>query len=49
VGAISAVFALESLGPQPDRYKPEAFIARYRENFTLDGENAGVSGLWAAG
>ena len=48
VGAVAAVFALESLGPQPDRYTPEAFVARYRENFSLDGANAGVAGLWSA-
>ncbi len=49
VGAVAAVFALESLGPQPERYTPEAFVARYRENFTLDGPHAGVAELWAAG
>ncbi len=49
VGAVAAVFALESLGPQPERYTAEAFVARYRENFSLDGQNAGVAQLWAPG
>jgi adenosine kinase len=33
IGSISAVFGIESLGPQPPRYAPGDFIARYRRNF----------------
>ncbi len=33
VGSVAAVFALESLGPQPPRYSPEQFRARYARNF----------------
>ncbi len=46
VGSVAAVFALESLGPQPSRYTPEEFISRYEENFSLDGPHAGVPHLW---
>lgn len=33
IGAVAAVFGLESLGPQPPRFTPEAFVARYVRNF----------------
>jgi adenosine kinase len=33
IGAISAVFGIEALGPQPPRYAPAEFVARYRRNF----------------
>ena len=46
VGAVAAVFALETLGPQPERYLPDVFVSRYRESFGLDGEHRGVAWLW---
>lgn len=33
VGSVAAVFALESLGPQPPRYSPRQFRERYARNF----------------
>jgi adenosine kinase len=48
VGSVAAVFALESPGPQPARYEKGTFVARYQENFTLDGSHAGVADLWTA-
>ena len=33
VGAVAAVFGLETLGPQPPRFTREAFLARYARNF----------------
>lgn len=44
-GSIAAVFALESLGPQPRRYSLPEFVARYRENFGSEGRNAGIGAL----
>jgi len=48
VGSVSAVFALESLGPQPARYAPEGFLARFRESFPSHA-GADVAGLWERG
>ncbi len=33
IGSIAAVFGIEALGPQPPRYTPGDFLARYRRNF----------------
>ncbi len=33
VGSVAAVFGIEALGPQPPRYTPAEFLARYRRNF----------------
>ncbi len=33
VGSVAAVFGLESEGPQPPRYSPAQFVARYERNF----------------
>lgn len=33
IGAVAAVFGLETLGPQPPRFTPEAFVSRYARNF----------------
>lgn len=33
IGSVSAVFGLEALGPQPPRYKPAEFLARFRRSF----------------
>jgi len=41
-GSVAAVFALETLGPQPKRYSREDFVARYVENFGSDGVHAGI-------
>ncbi|MFI5179892.1 MAG: carbohydrate kinase family protein [Thermoanaerobaculia bacterium] len=46
-GSIAALFALETLGPQPRRYSRADFVARYAENFGTDGNHAGI-GLLAA-
>jgi adenosine kinase len=35
-GSVAAVYALETLGPQPKRYTIDDFIGRYRENFGSD-------------
>jgi adenosine kinase len=45
VGSVAAVYALEALGPQPPRYTPRDFVARYRESFGSDGPHARVSDL----
>jgi adenosine kinase len=37
VGSVAAVYALETIGPQPARYTIAEFIARYRENFGDEG------------
>ena len=49
VGSVAAVFALESMGPQPVRYSPEVFLARFRESFPSQAGHAGVAGLWERG
>ena len=36
IGSVAAVFGLEALGPQPPRYAPAEFVARYRRNFGDD-------------
>jgi adenosine kinase len=36
VGSVAAVYALETMGPQPKRYTLEDFLARFRENFGPD-------------
>ncbi len=36
VGSVAAVWALETVGPQPKRYALDEFITRYRENFASD-------------
>ena len=33
MGSVAAVFGLEALGPQPPRYSPEAFRARYDRSY----------------
>ena len=33
IGSINAVFGLEALGPQPPRFTPSEFLARYRRNY----------------
>ena len=33
IGSINAVFGLEALGPQPPRFTPAEFLARYRRNY----------------
>jgi len=33
IGSVAAALSLESLGPQPPRYPPEEFRARYGRNF----------------
>ncbi len=35
-GSVAAVFALETIGPQPPRYTLEDFVGRYRESFGDD-------------
>ena len=42
-GSVAAVFALETLGPQPKRYDRAEFVARYVENFGGEGIHAGVA------
>jgi adenosine kinase len=44
IGSIAAVFCLENLGPQPPRYTPAEFIARYIRNY---GETAELERLFA--
>jgi adenosine kinase len=48
VGSIAAVYALETLGPQPVRYSIQDFLARYAENYGTEGSNGEVSRLQAA-
>ena len=43
IGAVAAVFALETTGPQPKRYSRVEFVERYRRDFGPDGE---VGTLW---
>lgn len=45
VGSVAAVYALETLGPQPRRYTHAEFLARYRENYGGEGPNAGLEAL----
>jgi hypothetical protein len=33
MGSVAAAFALEAIGPQPPRYSPEQFRARYERAF----------------
>jgi adenosine kinase len=33
IGSVAAIFGLEALGPQPPRYTPAAFLARYERNY----------------
>ena len=33
IGSINAVFGLEALGPQPPRFTPSEFLARYQRNY----------------
>src|SRR5439155_15765277 len=33
VGSVAAVYALETIGPQPKRYTPAEFVARFAESF----------------
>ena len=33
VASVAAAYCLEAIGPQPPRFDPEDFAARYRENF----------------
>ncbi len=44
-GSVAAVYALETLGPQPKRYTREEFVARYRENFGSAGIHARAAAL----
>ncbi len=44
-GSVAAVFALETLGPQPERYTSDGFVARYVENFGSTGIHAAVERL----
>jgi len=37
VGSVAAVYALETVGPQPARYTITDFISRYQENYGRDG------------
>jgi len=43
VASIAAVFCLESIGPQPPRMRPEAFLERFRESY---GDAPELSGLF---
>jgi len=33
IGSVAAAFVLESIGPQPPRYPPDEFVARYESEF----------------
>jgi adenosine kinase len=44
IGSIAAVFCLENLGPQPPRYTPAEFVARYVRNY---GETPELEHLFA--
>lgn len=46
VGSVAAVWALETVGPQPRRYSPEDFLGRFERDFGLAGAHAGVEKLW---
>lgn len=48
VGSVAAVYALETLGPQPEPYAMSDFLARYRDDFGADGIHAEVGRLWRA-
>jgi adenosine kinase len=48
VGSVAAVWALETLGPQPTRYSIDEFIKRYRENFASKGTDDSVERLRAS-
>jgi len=37
VGSVAAVYALETIGPQPARYGVRELLARYEQNFGLEG------------
>lgn len=43
IGSVTAVFGLEALGPQPPRFRPADFVARFRRNF---GETPELEGLF---
>jgi adenosine kinase len=45
VGSVAAVYALETLGPQPVRYHIEEFLARYADNYGTQGPDREVSRL----
>jgi adenosine kinase len=45
VGSVAAVYALETVGPQPKRYARPEFVERYSENFGTSGIHAGVARL----
>lgn len=45
VGSVAAIYALETVGPQPKRYAIDAFLERYRESFSDDGAGASVQML----
>jgi adenosine kinase len=48
VGSLAAVYALETVGPQPARYTMADFLSRYAENFGRDG-TSGVERLARSG
>ncbi|HTS02214.1 MAG TPA: carbohydrate kinase family protein [Thermoanaerobaculia bacterium] len=48
VGSIAAVYALETVGAQPNRYAVGDFLERYRENFGSEGVHANVGRLRAS-
>jgi adenosine kinase len=43
VASVAAAYCLEAIGPQPPRFDPEDFAARYRQNF---GETAALARLF---
>jgi adenosine kinase len=40
VASVAAAYCLEAIGPQPPRFDPPEFLARYRENFGSTGDLA---------
>ena len=48
MGSTAAVIALEAQGPQPPRYTPDEFIARYERNFGPEPRLATLAGGAAA-
>jgi len=40
VASVAAAYCLEAIGPQPPRFDPSEFLARYRENFGSSGDLA---------
>ncbi|MCK6682523.1 MAG: carbohydrate kinase family protein [Thermoanaerobaculia bacterium] len=46
VGSVAAVFSLETLGPQPERYTREAFLDRYKRSFERNPEDDGLGQLF---